>query len=145
MLLGWLLLLPLAAAAQNLSVHWEELTGPDFQKALQKSEGTCVLPFGIIEKHGPHLPLDVDIVCPQGIAYGAGKLVPDKLLVLPPVWYGYTGHVMDFPGTINTHFETFIRQVLDILEQPPQQSPGLAARPFAQQLRHAHVQPKPGQ
>jgi creatinine amidohydrolase len=36
------------------------------------------------------------------------------MLVLPPVWYGYTGHVMDFPGTINTHFETFIHQVLDI-------------------------------
>jgi creatinine amidohydrolase len=34
--------------------------------------------------------------------------------VLPPVWYGYTGHVMDFPGTINTHYETFINQVLDI-------------------------------
>ncbi len=74
----------------------------------------CVVPCGAVEQHGPHLPLDVDIVCPQGIAYGAGKLVPDKMLVLPPVWYGYTAHVMDFPGTINTHYETFIRQVLDI-------------------------------
>jgi creatinine amidohydrolase len=30
--------------------------------------------------------------------------------------YGYTGHVMDFPGTINTHYETFIRQVLDVTQ-----------------------------
>jgi len=36
------------------------------------------------------------------------------LLVLPTVCYGYTGHVMDFPGTINNHFEHFIDHVLDI-------------------------------
>lgn len=39
---------------------------------------------------------------------------PDKLLVLPTIAYGYTGHVMDFPGTINTHYETFIKQVMDV-------------------------------
>ena len=36
------------------------------------------------------------------------------MLVLPIVAYGYTGHVMDFPGTINTDFEHFMHQVLDI-------------------------------
>ena len=36
------------------------------------------------------------------------------MLVLPTHSFGYTGHVMDFPGTINTHFEHFIDQVLDI-------------------------------
>jgi len=56
----------------------------------------------------------VDIVCPQGIAFGVGKQVPDKMLVLPPYWYGYCGHVMDFPGTINGHFENFIHSVLDV-------------------------------
>ena len=44
--------------------------------------------------------MDVDIVCPTEIARGTGRLIPDKLLVLPTVCYGYTGHVMDFPGTI---------------------------------------------
>ena len=36
------------------------------------------------------------------------------MLVLPTVSYGYTGHVMDFPGTINTDFEHFMHHVLDI-------------------------------
>src|SRR5437867_7929732 len=36
------------------------------------------------------------------------------MLVLPPYWYGYCGHVMDFPGTINGHYENFIHSVLDI-------------------------------
>jgi creatinine amidohydrolase len=61
-----------------------------------------------------HLPLDVDLVCPTEIARGAGRARPDKLLVLPTVSYGYTGHVMDFPGTINNDFEHFIHHVLDI-------------------------------
>ena len=30
--------------------------------------------------------------------------------------YGYTGHVMDFPGTINNDFEHFIHHVLDITQ-----------------------------
>ena len=40
--------------------------------------------------------------------------MPDKMLVLPIVAYGYTGHVMDFPGTINNDFEHFMHHVLDI-------------------------------
>jgi creatinine amidohydrolase len=67
-----------------------------------------------VEQHGHHLPLDVDLVCPTGIATGAGKEIPSKLLVLPIVAYGYTGHVMDFPGTINNDFEHFMHHVLDI-------------------------------
>ena len=42
-----------SSAAQGLSAKWEELTGPDFVAALDASKGTCTLPFGIIEKHGP--------------------------------------------------------------------------------------------
>jgi creatinine amidohydrolase len=93
--------------------RYEKLTWPEINDAIELGK-VCVVPCGSVEQHGPHLPLDVDIVCPQGVAFGAGKQIPEKMLVLPPVWYGYTGHVMDFPGTINTHYETFIHQVLDI-------------------------------
>ncbi len=60
------------------------------------------------------MPLDVDLICPTEIARGAGRARPDKILVLPTVAYGYTGHVMDFPGTINNDFEHFMHHVLDI-------------------------------
>ncbi len=74
----------------------------------------CIVPCGAVEQHGHHLPLDVDMICPTGIAHGAGRAIPDKMLVLPIVAYGYTGHVMDFPGTINQHFTHFMDNVLDI-------------------------------
>src|SRR5437870_11709961 len=93
--------------------RYEKLTWPEINDAIDL-EKVCIVPCGAVEQHGPHLPLDVDLVCPGGIAKGAGQAVPDKLLVLPIVAYGYTGHVMDFPGTINNDFEHFMHHVLDI-------------------------------
>jgi len=93
--------------------RYEKLTWPEISEAIEMKQ-VCILPCGAIEQHGAHLPLDVDVVCPTSIAHGAGRQVADKVLVLPPVSYGYTGHVMDFPGTINNHFEHFIHTVLDI-------------------------------
>jgi creatinine amidohydrolase len=93
--------------------RYEKLTWPEINDAVDLNK-VCIVPCGAVEQHGPHLPLDVDLVCPLGVAHGAGREIPESLLVLPIIPYGYTGHVMDFPGTINTHFEHFMNQVLDV-------------------------------
>jgi len=56
----------------------------------------------------------VDVVCPTGVAHAAARLIPAEVLVMPPIVHGYTGHVMDFPGTINIHWEHFIKFVMDV-------------------------------
>ena len=103
--------------ASRAATEWryEKLTWPEINDAIDLNK-VCILPCGAVEQHGHHLPLDVDLVCPVGIASGVGREIPDKVLVLPVVAYGYTGHVMDFPGTINTHFEHFIDGVLDVVK-----------------------------
>jgi creatinine amidohydrolase len=93
--------------------RYEKLTWPEINDAIDLGK-VCIIPCGAVEQHGPHLPLDVDLICPGGIAQGVGEAMPDKVLVLPIVAYGYTGHVMDFPGTINQDFEHFMHHVLDI-------------------------------
>ena len=93
--------------------RYEKLTWPEINEAVEMKK-VCIVPCGAVEQHGPHLPLDVDLICPTEIARGAGRALPEKILVLPIVAYGYTGHVMDFPRTINQHFEHFIHHVLDI-------------------------------
>jgi len=97
----------------EVEVRYEKLTWPEIEDAVEQRQ-ICIVPCGAVEQHGPHLPLDVDLICPTQIALGAAREIPDKALVLPTVQYGYTGHVMDFPGTINCHFEHFMRHVLDI-------------------------------
>lgn len=95
--------------------RYEKLTWPDINDAVDLGK-VCIIPCGAVEQHGPHLPLDVDLVCPVGVANGAGASLADKILVLPVVAYGYTGHVMDFPGTINNDYEHFMHHVLDIVK-----------------------------
>lgn len=93
--------------------RYAKLTWPEINDAVELQK-VCIVPCGAVEQHGPHLPLDVDVLCSTEVAMGAGRTVPDKSLILPSVSYGYTGHVMDFPGTINNDFEHFMHHVLDI-------------------------------
>jgi len=48
-----LLCATITLCGQTLSTKWEELTAADFELAIQKAQNTCLLPFGILEKHGP--------------------------------------------------------------------------------------------
>src|SRR5258708_24417897 len=51
-----------AQGQTKLPAKWEELTAEEFRQAIGKAQGTCLLPFGILEKHGPHLPLGTDLL-----------------------------------------------------------------------------------
>jgi len=93
--------------------RYEKLTWPEINEAVEKGN-VCILPVGAIEQHGPHLPLDMDVLAPTEIARMVGRTMPENILVLPTVSYGYTAHVMDFPGTINIDYQHFIQHVLDI-------------------------------
>lgn len=86
------------ARAQSLSFHWEELTGPDFIKAIEKSQGVCVLPFGILEKHGPHLPLGTDLI---NVRYLAEQAAAEEYAVIFPAYYfGQIFEAKHQPGTV---------------------------------------------
>ncbi|HEX3739727.1 MAG TPA: creatininase family protein [Terriglobales bacterium] len=91
--------LPLFLHAQEkLSAHWEELTGPDFIKAITKSQGTCVLPFGILEKHGAHLPLGTDLL---DVRYAVLHAVEQEYaVVFPEYYFGQILEARHEPGTI---------------------------------------------
>jgi creatinine amidohydrolase len=93
--------------------RYEKLTWPERNDAVAAGK-IPIIPVGAIEQHGPHLPLDVDMLLSTSVALAAGERIPDKTLVLPPLSYGYTGHVMDFPGTINIHYQHFIEHTLDV-------------------------------
>ncbi len=57
----------------KLSVHWEELSAAEFRDAIGRARGTCLLPFGILEKHGPHLPLGNDLLNVRYVALNAAQ------------------------------------------------------------------------
>jgi len=98
MRLVFLFTLAAFAAAQNLSTRWDELTAADFVTALQKSQSTCVLPFGIIEKHGPHLPLGNDLINVRWASEHAAD--QEYSVVFPAYYFGQIFEARHEPGTI---------------------------------------------
>lgn len=54
-----------------LNYKMEELTAPQFKNAVSLSHGVCVIPLGILEKHGSHLPLGTDLILARAIAFKA--------------------------------------------------------------------------
>ena len=85
--------------ASKLPAKWEELTGPDFIKAIHQSQGVCVLPFGIIEKHGAHLPLGTDLI---NVRYAVEHAVEQEYAVIFPAYYfGQIAEARQQPGTLS--------------------------------------------
>jgi creatinine amidohydrolase len=106
-LIALALLLPASGVltGQTLSPKWEELTAPDFPKALELAKGTCVLPFGVIEKHGPSGPLGTDLI---NVRYTTLQAVKDEYaIVFPEYYFGQIFEAMHQPGTIaySTHLQ----------------------------------------
>jgi creatinine amidohydrolase len=84
--------------AQSLSPKWEELTAADFVKALDASAGTCILPFGILEKHGPAGPIGTDLI---NVRFTTLRATKDEYAVVFPEYYiGQIFEARHQPGTI---------------------------------------------
>jgi creatinine amidohydrolase len=82
----------------KLSVHWEELTGPDFIAAIKRAEDTCLLPFGIMEKHGPHMPIGTDLINVRYAALHAAET--QYAVVFPEYYFGQISEARHEPGTV---------------------------------------------
>ena len=41
-------------------MKWEDLTATEFDEAIEKAEGVCLLPLGCLERHGEHLVVGCD-------------------------------------------------------------------------------------
>src|SRR5258708_30745321 len=83
---------------QTLPIKGEEMTAAEFQQGIQKAQGTCILPFGIIEKHGPHMPLGTDLI---NVRYAVQHGVQQEYaIVFPEYYFGQIFEAKHEPGTI---------------------------------------------
>jgi creatinine amidohydrolase len=85
-------------AQTKLSTKWEELTAGDFREAIGKAQGTCLLPFGILEKHGPHLPLGTDLLNVRYVSEHAAQ--QEYAVIFPQYYAGQIFEAKHEPGTI---------------------------------------------
>jgi len=91
----------LRVAGQNapaLPVKFEELTSPQFVQAVATSHGTCIIPIGILEKHGPHLPLGTDLIDVRQVVLTAAAR--EYAVVFPQYYVGQINEARHQPGTV---------------------------------------------
>jgi creatinine amidohydrolase len=99
----------------KLSVKWEELTAEDFRAAIQQAKGTCLLPFGILEKHGPHLPLGTDLLNVRFAALHAAE--QEFAVVFPEYYFGQIFEAKHEPGTVAYSMELQLKLLQETTDE----------------------------
>lgn len=90
----------------------ENITMNEFKKYLKQTK-TIIFPFGTIEEHGRHLPLNTDSLIIQEVLKSVAK---KKFFFLAPiVYYGVCTTTKDHPGTISISPETLRRLSADLV------------------------------
>lgn len=105
-----LLISEIAWSQSKLPVQWEDLTAADFRSGIDRSGGVCILPFGILEKHGPHLPLGTDLLKVRYASLQAARR--EYAIVFPQYYFGQIFEARHEPGTIaySTHLQLELLQ-----------------------------------
>jgi creatinine amidohydrolase len=81
-----------------LPVQYDELSALQVIEAAKVSHDICLLPFGILEKHGTHLPLSTDLIIAREIALKAAQ--KEYCVVFPSYYFGQINEARHQPGAI---------------------------------------------
>ncbi|MEW6214896.1 MAG: creatininase family protein [Nitrospirota bacterium] len=90
----------------------ENITMNEFKKYLRQTK-TIVFPFGTVEEHGSHLPLNTDSLIIQKVLRLVAKR--KKFFLAPIVYYGVCTTTKGHPGTISITPETLRRLSFDLV------------------------------
>lgn len=83
---------------QKLPAKMEEMTALEFKDALTKSGSTAVIPIGVLEKHGTHLPLGTDLLDVRQVVLKATE--KEYAIVFPPYIFSQIFEAKHQPGTM---------------------------------------------
>lgn len=80
-------------------MKWENLREEEFEGAIKKSGGLCVMALGCLEKHGQHLPVGTDSLKGDKIVEWASDKA-DVMMFPTTMWLGdiCNGHAIENPG-----------------------------------------------
>lgn len=101
-----------------MSFYFEDQRSPVIGEYARKN-ALIIIPVGMIEQHGPHLPVSTDNIIANGIARLIADSIADRIptLVMPCVFTGYHGkNLMDWPGSARVMPESLYHYVYDICE-----------------------------
>lgn len=97
--------------------HLAKIPFPDVERLARAGKALVILPVGVVEEHGAHLPLGVDSFAAEAYAIAAAPHIEEKgydVIVAPTINYGVAHQALNFPGTLTLQSETLKSLVVDI-------------------------------
>ena len=89
---------------------WAELREEEFNGAIEKTEGLCVIPMGCYEMHGQHLPVCTDNVQAERVVKLASEI--EEVCIFPTFQYGDVQDLVEWKGAIRLEPQL----MMDLLE-----------------------------
>ena len=86
-------------------------------RIADSGKAIVILPVGVVEEHGAHLPLGVDSFAAEVYAAAAAPHLEAEgyeVVVAPTINYGVARAAIDFPGTLSLEPETLRSMVVEI-------------------------------
>src|SRR2546423_11059504 len=95
-------------------MRFQDLTWP-LLRQVPRDRTLVLAPIAACEQHSPHLPTFTDTILVTGVADGVEKRLPDKVLQLPTLWLGASGHHLRFGATLSAEVDTHVAMLCDLL------------------------------
>lgn len=90
---------------------------PEVKRLGETGRALTILPVGVVEEHGAHLPLGMDSFAAEVYAAAAAPHLEQagyQIVVAPTINYGVARAAIDFPGTLSLEPETLRSMVVEI-------------------------------
>jgi len=98
-------------------LYLANITFPEVEGLAQRGRSLVILPVGVVEEHGAHLPLGLDSFAAEVYAEATAPHLEEtgyEVVVAPTVSYGVAQAAINFPGTLSLEPETLRSLVIDI-------------------------------
>jgi creatinine amidohydrolase len=87
------------------------------ERFARTGRALVILPVGVVEEHGAHLPLGLDAFAAEAYAASAAPHLEEQgyeVIVAPTINYGVARAAINFPGTLSLEPETLKSMVIEI-------------------------------
>src|SRR5262245_40055624 len=110
-----------AQTTETYSIFQDTIADMTFQEVAGAAADRAVglWGLGVIEQHGPHLPLGTDVYMPSELLRRVRKRLAERgiaSVIMPPFYWGVNQVSGSFPGTFVVRPEVMIELVVDVIK-----------------------------
>src|SRR5262245_55056780 len=108
---------PILIMRRREMLELSKIAFPEVKRLSDSGRALVILPVGVVEEHGAHLPLGLDSFAAEVYAASAAPHLENtgyEVVVAPTINYGVARAAIDFPGTLSLEPETLRSMVVEI-------------------------------